>query len=181
VGFAIELHLDEASASVVRELWRRLAAAPVGAAPHGDRARPHVTLAVADGLDLVAAERLVADFARSAQPVPVTFSSLGAFATDPAVLFLAPVVTAELLRVHAQLQARFAAVADRPWPYYAPGAWVPHCTLAERFPRANLGLAVAVAAEAIVLPLAGTLDRVGIVEFRPVAERALFALGAGAA
>jgi 2'-5' RNA ligase len=180
VGFAIELHLDEESAAVVRTLWRRLAAAPIGAAPHGAQARPHVTLAVADGIDLAAAERLVADFARSMQPLPVAFSSLGAFATDPAVLFLAPVVTAELLRAHEQLQARIAAVADRPWPYYLPGAWVPHCTLAEQFPRANLGLAVAAAAEAIALPLAGTLDRVGIVEFRPVHERALFALGAGA-
>jgi 2'-5' RNA ligase len=138
-----------------------------------------VTLAVADGLDLPAAERLVADLARTTRPVPVAFSSLGAFATDPAVLFLAPVVSAELLRVHEQLQARFAAVADRPLPYYAPGAWVPHCTLAERIPRANLGLAVAAAAEADVLPLAGTLDRVGIVEFRPGQVRALFPLGAG--
>jgi 2'-5' RNA ligase len=179
VGFAIELHLDEASAAVVRDLWRRLTAAPIGAAAHGAEARPHVTLAVADGLDLAAAERLVVDVARTMRPLPVTFASLGAFATDPAVLFLAPVVTAELLRAHERLQARFAAAADRPWPYYAPGAWVPHCTLAEQLPRANLGLAVAAAAAAIALPLAGTLERVGIVEFRPVQERALFALGTG--
>ena len=178
MGFAVELHLDEASAAVVRSLWRRLAAAPIGAAPHGAGARPHVTLAVADGLDLPAAERLIADLARSTRPLPVTFSSLGVFATDPAVLFLAPVVTRELLRLHKQFHAHFGAVADRPWPYYAPGAWVPHCTLAERFPRASLGLAAATAAEAVALPLAGRLDRVGIVQFRPVQERALVALGA---
>ena len=37
-----------------------------------------MTLAVADGLDLTAAERLVADVARSTRPVLVTFSNLGA-------------------------------------------------------------------------------------------------------
>ena len=166
---------DSRSSSAWTRRARRSSATSGGAG-----GRPHVTLAVADGLDLAAAERLVADVARSTRPLPVAFASLGAFATDPAVLFLAPVVTAELLRAHEQLHARVAAVADRPWPYDAPGAWVPHCTLAERLPRANLGLAVAAAAEASVLPLAGTLDRVAILEFPPVAERALVALGAGA-
>jgi hypothetical protein len=176
VPYAIELVLDDGGAAPIRDAWRRLAEEGIGTAMHGTESRPHPSLGVADDVDPPALERLAAEVAAAIGPVPVVFSSVGVFATDPAVVFLAPVVTPALLRLHEDVQTRFAGVATRPWPHYAPGAWVPHCTVAIDVARADLGRALALAVDAVRLPLSGTLDRIGVVRFRPVTEQLLLPL-----
>ena len=53
---------------------------------------------------------------------------------------------------------------------------MPHCTLAMDFTEDLTPTALAIARHA-PLPLTGRLDRIGIVEFRPVKQLCAFALG----
>ena len=47
------------------------------------------------------------------------------------MVFLAPVVTRELLELHIRLHRMPPVVAGTRREYYLPGRWVPHCTIAE--------------------------------------------------
>jgi len=167
--FAVELFLDSASAAVVRRLWRDLAAADPAGAWRVDPvlaggARPHVTLGVCDRLDVAACEDFLAGFAAGIPAPVVSLASLGVFATDLAVVFLAPVVTTELLALHDRFHLEFRELAGGPWAHYLPGQWVPHCTVALGVPRSAVGETV-VRCLSVRLPIPGRLEEVGLVEF----------------
>jgi 2'-5' RNA ligase len=175
--FAIELSLDDETEAVVRGLWQALAAAGIADWQPGSAARPHVTLAVYDALDVPAMSSVLAGIAATIEPLPITFASYGCFPTEPAVVFLAPVLTQALLSAHARVQAALASAAAAAWTHYLPEHWVPHCTLAMELPVERIAPAIDLCRR-VPLPLSGRLNRLGLVEFRPVVERAVFRLGA---
>jgi 2'-5' RNA ligase len=85
---------------------------------------------------------------------------LGTFPGREGALFLSVPVTAELLAFHAEVHAGLAGQSVEHWPYYQPGNWVPHCTLAE-----GLGQAEAVKAFGLLFgyePIAATVSATGI-------------------
>jgi 2'-5' RNA ligase len=165
--FAIELSLDAESAGVVRRLWRRLATAGIRFMADSG-ADPHVSLAIWDSLDVARAIAEVTTFASETAPVPVTFTEVCAF--DAEVVFLALAPSAPLVDLQARVQARIGPLGGGGWPHYASAAWVPHCTVAMDLGSVTIDAALAVTA-GFALPLDGRLDRMAVVEFRPVRER----------
>ena len=55
--------------------------------------------------------------------------------------------------------------------YYRPGAWTPHCTVAQDLAANDVTAAVRVAVALVPLPLDTTLVRLSLVRYRPVDER----------
>jgi 2'-5' RNA ligase len=163
--FALALALDDVAAATVRNLWDELAAAGF-TFPATSGANPHVSLAIWDTIDPAATERALVAFATATAPVDVSFVRVDAFASSGTV-FLAPEVDGRLLEVHARCHRHFAGVGAGAWPYYAPGVWVPHCTLAQDLDAAGVDSALAISQRAR-LPLRGRLERAELVEFRPV-------------
>jgi hypothetical protein len=176
--FAIEMVLDGESADTVRGIWRDLAETGVAPEMHESGARPHVTLGVCDGLNVEACSTFLEEFAAAISALTVRFSSIGIFGIDPAVVFLAPAVTPELLDIHLRFHQRFSDVADSPWAYYLPNRWVPHCTLTTDLPLASVPRVVGVC-RTLRLPLDGRLEGVGIVEFRPIRHHGDFQFAVG--
>jgi len=167
MAFAIELALDEDSATPVRALWRRLAEAGIRFMAESG-AEPHVSLVIWDRLDVARATPEVAALAAATAPVELSFTHVAAFGAE--VVYLAPAPSARLADLQARVHARFAPLGDAGWPHYEPAAWVPHCTLA--MDLGSIGAATALAlASSLALPLDARLTRVAIVEFRPVRER----------
>jgi 2'-5' RNA ligase len=164
---AIELALDPESAGPVRALWRRLADAGIRFMAESG-ADPHVSLAIWQELDVERAALMVAALAVETTPVPLTFTEIRAFDTE--VVYLAPAPSVRLGDLQARVQARIGPLGSGGWPHYAPAAWVPHCTLAMDLTPTMAADALAVA-PTLALPLHGRLDRIAIVEFRPVRER----------
>jgi 2'-5' RNA ligase len=159
--YAIELMLDDPPTRVLRSVKRRLAATLDVPAPPVS-ADPHVTLGVCDTLDVERCQAVLADLALE-PPLPCRFDSLGIFAANPTVLFAAPVVTAELLALHATFHERFRPIATGQSAFYLPGRWVPHCTLAERVPPDLIADAVAIA-RTLPLPITGHVAGLRIVD-----------------
>jgi 2'-5' RNA ligase len=136
------MYFDERADAAVRSLWQRLADAdlPSLATRTHRRHRPHVSLAVAESLteaDLTSLRTVL-----TVQP-SVRLYSLATFPGREGALFLGAVVTAELLALHAEVHAALAGRAIGHWPYYQPGSWVPHCTLAESLNEAQAARAFA--------------------------------------
>lgn len=132
--------LDDA----VRAAWDRLAAAGLPSLARNTHPtnRPHLTLAAVDEFPPGAEHRLAGLF-DAALPVPVTLDRIVVLdGSAPLVWLVRP--TPALTALHAAAGDVLAsATGHRPW--HAPGAWVPHLSLALRFRNADLRLARAVA------------------------------------
>lgn len=143
MSYGVALTFDDAAAAVVHGIWQEVADASDNSAMLRAGAVPHVSLGGCDDPDESAFAPALAAFAKTLQPITLTFDSIGAFITTRAVLFLAPVVTTSLLKVHSGFHATLAGYAHAPIEYYLPGRWVPHCTIGIDLAPAELGAAVA--------------------------------------
>jgi hypothetical protein len=171
--FAIELALDPTAGAVVRRVWRELEGAGITDMARSG-AHPHLSLGIWDALDLPAFQAALAAFAREIERVPVAFASVRTFSTG--AVFLAPEANPALVELHAGFHRRFARLGTGAWEYYAPGRWGPHCTLAMNLADEQVVTALGISRRA-PLPLEGCLERIGIVEFRPVKQLCAFPLG----
>lgn len=160
MAHALEMYFDGQSDAAVRELWYLLAEAelPSLATRTHRRHRPHVSLTVAESLADADLEPL-RSVLNAHQPI-LHLYVLGTFPGSEGALFLGVQVTKELLAFHAAVYAALAGQPIEHWPYYEPGNWVPHCTLAE-------GLDHAEAAKAFGLllgyePITATVSATGI-------------------
>ena len=158
---AIELYLDVDATRRIRRLWDALEDEGVQSLRSllERRHRPHVSLAVAPRLD---PDRVVAALAGSAvaPPLRLSFEHVGQFVGR--VLWLGPTPTAELLGHQAAVHGRLVRAGVEVSPLYAPGRWVPHCTLSMRVPNALLTAAVRRCLE--VLPIAATVTSAAVVD-----------------
>lgn len=162
--YAVTLRLDDAAAASIDALWRRLADEEVSDSMAALGYRPHLTLAIAGDADAPAAMRALEGFAAAHQAFTVPFVGIGAFLAPARVLWAAPRVDRALLDLQAALLEALAWPAH---PHYAPGTWVPHCTLAEDLTEDSFARAARLVA-ANWQPTTATLDRIDLVRFRPV-------------
>ncbi len=167
--FGVALFLDPESDHAVRALWRRLADEGVSRTMLDAGIGPHVTLVVSPDLDASRAESSLEQVAREAHAIETRLSSIGAFPGGDRFAFLAPVVTSELLALQDAARRAVEQAGGEPEDYYAPGAWVPHVSVAGELTPEALGRAVAICAAA-ALPASTRLDRLSLVEFPPVTE-----------
>lgn len=142
--YAVVLVLAEEGAARVRAVWERLAAAGMQAPPEG--IAPHVTLGAFGQVDLAVMVTAMAAFFREWEVKPLRFEMLGSFPTS-GVLQTTPVVTAELLALHAAFHEAVGPATSEADYYYRPGRWNPHCTLALGLSRAELATAYGLVVE----------------------------------
>ena len=158
---ALELYLDVASERSVLSLWAAIDALGVpslGSVPETDY-RPHVSLAVFAETDLPGLVAALGPALASSLRMPLRLASLGFFIGAQSVAFLGVTPTERLLATHRKVHAALVGVTEELWPLYAPGAWMPHCTLAM-----NLDDPARVLAAAPSLPIAALTAEAHIVE-----------------
>lgn len=168
--YVIEAFFDPATDGAIRAVWRALGERGIASPGDDPVARPHLTLGVYGTLDLNNAAVPLA--ALTAGPiVPLTFGSLGLFppSAREAVVFAAPIVTAELLALHLRVHDLLAGCASDPAPYYAPGQFEPHCTLTQRCPPERIAEVLGIC-QGLPLPLTGQVTAYGLVATDPLRE-----------
>lgn len=176
MSVAVAMYLDPEAEARIKGIWRELAEKHVSSHMLDSGWRPHISLAVFDHLDIEDARNRLASFAAGIPPFPITLSSVGRFSGENDVLFLSPLMSEELLRVHRDFHRLFECHRDAEWEYYLEHRWVPHCTLAERLPNDSIPKAVEIG-RGISLPIEARIIEMAIVEFRPVRELSSFRLG----
>lgn len=164
--FAIELFFDPPLENRFRRLCNSLRELELGGTVLVDdvKARPHLTLAICDDADEARMCEVVEELSQKLPAQPVAFSSLGIFPGEETVLFLAPVMSEELLEAHRAVSARLEEFTDNPWKLYHPNRWVAHASLALRLPHDGLRTAVDTILEN-VFPITGELVELGVGEF----------------
>jgi len=144
---ALELHFDRDGEERVRS-W----AAVRSPAGMGSESVPHVSLLVAESIDLPAAKPRLDRFAAATRRFSLSLSAVGIFPGNPPVVFLAPKVTRDLLNLHERFVGEFTLLVSGIWDYYLPGNWVPHCALGIAVPPTDLsGLPLTVRVSGLIL------------------------------
>lgn len=138
---SVELLLDERSEASLRAQWDALAAAglPSQARQRHPSNRPHVTLAARDRID-PGAEPALRDVV-GALPLALGLGAYACFGRDPFVLVRLVVADRALLDLQAAVTD---VLGGEPGPFFAPGRWTPHVTLARRMLPEEAGRALTV-------------------------------------
>jgi hypothetical protein len=165
VAHALELFFDAEADAAVRALWQRLelGGVPSMASRTHRRHRPQVTFAMAGSIPRPARDALRKDLSRLALP-NLWLYTLAAFPTTENALLLGAVVDTELLAVHSAVHDVLAGRVRQPSAYYLPGAWIPHCALAQGITPVEL--ATGFAALHPVQPVRAAVAEVGITDTR---------------
>jgi 2'-5' RNA ligase len=139
---SIELVFDRDTEAVIRHIWEALATA--GIPSQAPASRPHVTLAVADGIrpDV---DELLSPVCEQL-PLRCLIGAPVLFGRTSAVFARLVVPTGELLALHAHVHRVCAAhLKPAPMPNSLPGQWTAHVTLARRVGGAQLARALRIA------------------------------------
>lgn len=166
MALAVELYFDPETERSVVGLQQELHTADIEQSPDLAGSRPHITLSLVETDDDERLAEVVTEFAEDVSGCSVRLASLASFASSQGVLYLAPVPTHSLLRLHARLHEELLAAGLEAEPFYRPGAWIPHCTLALDLSGAELALAFEVCWPHFV-PLEGVLVEAAVVAWPP--------------
>ena len=147
--YGAALTFDAGTEREVRRLWQSTVDAGMPSVLPQLDYEPHMTLALAETLDVPALRADVLPWLAEQRPLAVQFSALGVFLGDgdakaAAVITLEPVVNRALLDLHERLYALILRNSTNIPPYYAPGAWSPHVTVGFRVPPDQIGRQVEV-------------------------------------
>ena len=162
---AVELGFDEGCDGAVRGVWEAVREVTGSSLLFDLGVAPHVSLAVYHDHPDAPGEALqsVLDrFVEDQAPLEFQLSSVGTFPGDEGVVFLAPVVTTDLLKLHRRWHERFVAASQ---PHFLPWNWVPHCTVAMFLGDPALAAALAIVRTAV--PLRGRFESIHCERFEP--------------
>jgi hypothetical protein len=166
LAYSVELYFDAEITGRIMALTEMVYKACGGVDLIGLGLRPHISLAGYERVDEQALTSVLSQLAQHTSPLPIKLDAIGVFPTAQGVVYLAPVVTPQLLHLHAEFSAQ-AAAGHLAHPYYQPGAWIPHCTVAGDLAPEQVGEAVRLCLQSQVFG-SGRLVEAGIIEHRPV-------------
>lgn len=163
MAYAVSLFFDEPTEAAVRHAWTRMAEAGVSSLLSDGPYHPHLTLAICSELDADALAPDLASLASTQDCFPVSLSYTGIFTGAEVTVFAAATVSQTLLTLHRRVHSLLRSHGAGPNPYYLPGRWNPHCSVARRITEEAIPRAVAVCLE-MPLPLQGFAKRIGVIE-----------------
>lgn len=166
---SVELFFDPESETRIQDVWALLGKLYGGPRATELGVRPHLSLtSFAAGEPTWLRTELVALAARFAH-FPIDLVATESFPTTEGVVYLAPAPCRELEAIHQTFHDAIRRHGEDGHPYYRPGVWVPHCTVATDVPEPVLEDVVERARESLET---STVDvvAVGAVRYRPAQE-----------
>ena len=144
---AIILGFDEESTNILNHVFKKLKESKFNS--YYQLVVPHVTLTSYENIDLQVAKERLKQFCNSLNPFRIQFSSFGYFPSEESVLFLNPKANVELLDIQQKV---FDLLEDFQVDD-SPKTWVPHCTLATDVPMKEIGKAIDIVKDNIIMKI----------------------------
>ncbi len=176
MSYAVALYFDLETTERIAALTAQIYADCGGLDLIGAGFQPHISLAGYETADEARLAMVVEAVAARTAPLPIKLSAIGLFPTDKGVVYLAPVVTATLLDLHRAYSDEAAASGHRSHPYYRPGNWIPHCTVAYDLAGEQISAAIQLCLQSQVFQT-GELVALDLLESEPVRQICRFPLG----
>ena len=174
--FAVVLRFDPVMEGKLQDLQETLRLHGLEPESEVSYSRPHITLAGLKGITPVELAERVQAFAEGEARLDVELGAVGTFPGNEGTVYIAPVVTSELLRFHerflSSLGRRVVLLRD----YYKQGRWMPHCTVALYLPETQVPIAVGLCRKGDVFGSARLVE-IALIEFPSAEEVGVYALG----
>lgn len=175
MGYVVELYFDRDAEERILRLWDVYTECNITSLLPSIGSRPHISLAVFNDVAPDILTEVVAAFAQQTGPLEAGLAAVASFPGPEGVLFLVPTVSRKLVELHEHFHRRLEAAGLQAHPYYRPGRWVPHCTIASDLTGDEMKTAFELARESQVFGSAKLIS-IGIVRFRPVVHLASYPL-----
>jgi len=175
--FSVELHFDAHSRGELAGVWSAME--QVAGRPRRTELglAPHVSVAVMPecppGLDAA-----VRSLARSLDAFDLHLDGIDHFPGDEGVVFIGVVPKPDLLQVHRRVNDLLEPLGAANVPYYQPGRWRPHCTVATDVPPALLPRVLSAVSSLRPPQVVRAVSLCGV-RYRPAQLQFTAALGAG--
>lgn len=166
MAFSIELHFDEKSNFIIKNMWKKLRERGISDYMDQYGGFPHIALAVFNNIDILEIERIIEKIIKNESMFIIKMSSFGIFPSNESVLFLSPTASKTLINLHGKLHESLKDI-DEKWDYYLPDFWIPHCTLEMNIPKSKIHYALDVIIEKYE-PFDVKIESIKLVEFNPV-------------
>lgn len=176
--FAVQLFFDPISEAIIRNVQEELVKDGIALSTYDPADRPSLSLALYDEFDNGTGEGRLKVFAEMFSPFPLTFSSLGIFPGEKAVVYLAPTVNQKLLDIHAYVHQLLKDSSTSSSMQYIPGYWIPHCALALKVEPAFTARTLEIGMS-MPFPVHCQVEEIGVIECWPVKHLYSFGLGGG--
>jgi 2'-5' RNA ligase len=131
--------------------------------------RPHITLALFRSSEPEDVSDLAGSFAAHLATFDISLATVGRFPTTEGVIYLRPEPSLELARAHAILHELLDQDRQLVDPYYQPGAWQPHCTMAIGVPESLMEVVLSACRSSEALGDV-RVARIQVVRYRPATE-----------
>lgn len=166
---AVTLTFDRSTNDVLVKLWREIDVLVGGQPLVNTNVRPHITLGLADGLDVEGFLPHWQSLAAETIPFACSLSHIGCFTTGEQVVWLGPTASESLLSLQARIDALLVCNAKSLDEYFRPNFWVPHVTMAIGITPVQT-LRVVERLQQTKLPLIGEITEINLVECEPSRE-----------
>jgi 2'-5' RNA ligase len=173
--FAVVLCFDPVAERKLKDLQETLRLHGLEPESEVSYSRPHITLAVLKEITLTELTEQLQALAEDEVCLDVELGAVGTFPGDEGVVYIAPVVTGELLGLHARFLDSLGKKVVLLRDYYEQGRWMPHCTVALYLPETQVPAAVGLCRKSEVFGFARLIEMV-LIEFPSAEEVAIYAL-----
>lgn len=176
MAYAIHVFFDQKTDVLVRNIWEELAKNNLETYMYESGNKPHLTLEIFEDINVEIAQNALINFSESRSSIPISFQQIGLFQSPGKVVFWAPVVTDELLHLHNDVFEIFQFCNSKKSPYYAPGRWTPHCSLAMEIDDQKNIPQIIETCSTLPSPHDAIITKIGLISFRPVNHICIYEL-----
>ena len=131
MGYTVMLEFDKESQNKINEIISVICENGVNSFMIDAKGNPHIAIASYGEINEERFYKKLEEFSNKTRSFELRFESVGIFYFERNIIYLAPVITDELIRVHEEFHSSFDSDCCRkPFEHYMPNKWVPNCRVA---------------------------------------------------
>jgi hypothetical protein len=167
--YAVQLYVDGATETLIRQVWDRLAEKGVSDNMLKKGGRPNVGLSVFEDGDPGEISFRLRQLCREQRTVEARFEHLGTYCSKDGILFLVPVVSPRFFLLHSTVYKLLADNIQGVRDGCRPNRYVPHLTVAYGLDKETLSKTVSLFGNK-ALPIVGTFEKIALVNLNTMED-----------
>jgi len=124
---AISISSNNETSTSIEKLWDKVGLWEDGPSMRSLNYPPHITFGIFENVKTERLDKVVKEIFGARPSIKIRFEAVGYFDVSPLVLWVKPRDAGTLFELHERIHNSMKSVECH--EHYAPGAWVPHCTL----------------------------------------------------
>ncbi|MFT5193809.1 MAG: 2'-5' RNA ligase [Cellvibrionaceae bacterium] len=167
-GYSVELGFDKKAEAKLIKVGIAVAKAGLHAEFLNDANVPHLTLAALHSKsDPEKLSEVVSHFAKTVPPFHITFHSVAQFIASQNVVYLAPLMTADLFSMYQRCHTELTTAGLETGFYHRAKSWTPHTTITMKGPSQDVAETMQIVRKSPVFNIPMPITSIKVVWYAP--------------